>query len=82
MENWFILKVFQVGASLVFHIWPLLSNMCIPFTFSCEGNLKQKALLTEIRAMVAKGAMIPLYQDPGSGFYCNLFLMMKVTEGY
>ena len=32
--------------------------------------------------MVAKGAVIPLPQDLGLGFYCNLFLMTKVMGGY
>ena len=29
-------------------------------------------------AMVTKGAVIPLPQDPGPGFYCNHFLVTKV----
>ncbi len=46
-----------------------------------EGNPKRDALMAEIWAMVTKGAVISLPQDPGPGFYCNLFLVMKVTGG-
>ena len=55
--------------------------MCIPFSLPWEGNLKQKSLLADIQAMVGKGALIPFSQDPGPGFYCNLFLVMTGTEG-
>ncbi len=38
--------------------------------------------MAEIWAMVAKGAVIPLPQDPGPGFYCNLLLVTMVMPGY
>ncbi len=81
-ENRFVLEVVRVGASLVFPVRPPLSNLCVPFSLPPEGNPKRDALMAEIRAMVAKGAVIPLPPDPGPGFYCNLFLVTKVTGGY
>ncbi len=81
MENRFVLEVFRAGASLVFPVWSPLSSSCMPFSLPHEGSPKRDALLAEIRAMVAKGAVIPLPQDPGPGFYCNLFLVTKVTGG-
>ena len=80
-ENRFILEVIWVRASLVFPIRPPLSNLCIPFLLPHEGNPKKYALMAKIWAMVNKGAVIPLPQDPGLGFYCNLFLVTKVMGG-
>ncbi len=77
-ENWLVLEVIWVWAFLVFPIWPWLSNSCVPFSLPHEGNLKRDALMAKIWAMVAKGAVIPLHQDPGPGFYCNLFLVTKL----
>ena len=76
MENWFIFEMVQVRASLVF-----------PFTLCCQihafpwGKPKRDALLAKIWVMVSKGAVAALPHDPGLGFYCNLFLVMKVAEG-
>ena len=81
-ENQFILEVIWAGASLVFPVWPPLSNLCVPFSLPHKGNPERDVLTAEIRAMVPKGAVIPLARDPGLGFYCNLFLVMKVTGGY
>ena len=82
MENWFLLEVIWVGASVVFPVWPLLSSLYIPFSLPHEGNLKRDKLMAKVWAMVAKGAVIPLPRDPGPWFYCNLFLVTKVTGGY
>ena len=74
-KNQFILKVVRVKAALV---WPPVSNGYIPFSLSHEGNLMRKALIAEIWAMVTNEADS---FAPGSSFYYNLFLMMKLGGG-
>ena len=74
-----LLEVIRIGASLVFTVWPLLSrSTCVPFSLPHEGNPERDAFMAKIQAVVAKGAVITLPQDPGLGFYCNFFLMTKV----
>ena len=77
----FILEVIQVGASLVFPIQPPLSSSSVPFSLPHEGNPKRDWLMAKIQAMVTKGVVILLPQDPGLGFQCNLFLVTKETGG-
>ena len=72
MENWFIFKVIHVGAPLVFPDRPLLSSTYVHFLLPHEGILKRVMLMADIQAMVAKGAVIPLPQDPGLGYIANL----------
>ncbi len=81
-ENRFVLEIVRIGASLVFHVQPPLSAGFIPFSLPREGSPKRDALFAEIRALVTKGAVVPLPQTAGPGFYCNLFLVAKVTGGF
>ena len=46
-ENWFVLKVIWVGASLVFPVQPPLSDSCVPFSLHHEGNPKRDALMAK-----------------------------------
>ena len=80
MENQFVLEVACVRAFLVSHSASAVKFVRSLFSPS-RGHSKREALMAEIQAMVTKGAVIPLPQDSGSRFYCNLFLVTKFTGG-
>ena len=55
--------------------------MCMPFALSHKDNPRRDALMVEIWVIVDKREVIPLAQESGPGFYCNLSLVTKVTVG-
>ncbi len=67
MDNHLVLKFIRVGASLV-GSEPPLSSLCVPILLDHKDNPQWHMLTAEIRAMVAKEAVIPFPQIQVQGF--------------
>ena len=79
-ENQLIFEIVHTQVSLVFPIWPPLFAGFITFLLLHEGKPKGEMLLAKIWGMVTKEVAFSLPQEVHSKFFCNLFLVMKVTR--
>ena len=60
---------------------PPLARTPVSFPTYRAGSPRAQALLQEVEAMLAKGAL-EIARDPGPGFYSRLFLVEKATGGW